>query len=257
MSPLTGAMTQWILIMAPGSDIGQAITRRLLEKGYGIIGLCRPNSMEFLNRLNHPLIHAIVCDYTNEDSVVEAYSEAKTHVESIAGMIHLVGGSLVTKSLLDLDLASFQLVMRVNLESAFLGGREAASWMSQTGGGNIIFFGSTTGIEPSAGKLAYGVAKAGVHNLTLSFAKETAALGIITNTIAPGYVMTPRHDRELDAKAEKKGVSRQSLEEQLQNKNVSKRIVTSEEILKAVDLLITTKAIQGQIISVDMGQVGF
>ncbi len=44
--------------------------------------------------------------------------------------------------------------------------------LKETGGGNIVFFGSTTGIEPSKGKLAYGVAKALVHNMTLSFALE-------------------------------------------------------------------------------------
>ncbi|MHA2501930.1 MAG: SDR family NAD(P)-dependent oxidoreductase [Candidatus Kariarchaeaceae archaeon] len=250
-------MVEWIMIMAPGSDIGQVVTHHLLEQGKGIIGLARPNSVSFLESLNHENIHIIPCEYTDEQSVKEAYQIARSKVDRISGLIHLVGGSLVTKSVLDLDLETLQLVMRVNFESAFLAGREAASWMQETGGGNIVFFGSTTGTEPSAGKLAYGVAKAAVHNLTLSFAKEVGPHNIMTNCIAPGYVMTPRHDRELDAKADKQGVTRRSLEEKLEKKNVTGRIVTSEEILSAVDLLLTTTGIQGQLLAVDLGQVGF
>ncbi|HKI82291.1 MAG TPA: SDR family oxidoreductase [Pseudodesulfovibrio sp.] len=250
-------MTTWIAVTAPGSDIGQAITRHLLDRGYGVIGLGRSSSLRFLEELGSDRVHAIACEYTQEQSMVAAFEEAAGRVDRIAGLVHLVGGSLLSRPLLDLELKDLRQVMAVNLDSAFLAGREAVRWMRRTGGGNVVLFGSTTGDEPSAGKLAYGVAKAAVHNLTKSLAQEAAAFGVMANTVAPGYVMTPRHERELDARAARKGVSREELEDLLRSKNVSGRIVRTAELLDVVELLLTTTAIQGQVIPVDLGQVGF
>lgn len=249
-------MTDWIVITAPGSDIGQVVTEYLLDEGYGIIGMGRQNSVDYLQSLDAEKLHIFSCNYTDEESMEHAFSMAKSKVNKIVGFIHFVGGSLLSKPYFQLDLTSFRKVMAVNLDSAFLAGREASRWMRDTGGGNIILFGSTTGIEPSAGKLAYGVAKAAVHNMTLSFALEGSEYDIIANTIAPAYVMTDRHDREISEKAEQKGIDEQKILEQLRSKNPLHRILDPDELLDTIDLLLTTTVIQGQVLRVDLGQVG-
>jgi len=186
----------------------------------------------------------------------QAFATARSEVDRIVGLIHLVGGSLVSRRLEMLDLATFKQVLAVNTDSTFLAGREAVRWMKETGGGNLIFFGSTTGFEPSAGKLAYGVAKAAVHTMTQSFALETSGDQIICNTIAPSYVMTERHQQEIASKVAAGASSRVELLEQLQAKNPLHQILDPSELLPTVDLLLHTKVIQGQILRVDLGQVG-
>ena len=247
---------KWIIITAPGGGVGQILTNYLLDNGYGVIGMGRGSSINFLKTLTSPNLHLIECDYTNETSMVDAFKQAKTLVDKIDGLVHLVGGSLITKSFLDIDLDSFNEVISVNTNSTLLAGREAAKWMKETGGGNIVFFGSTTGIEPSKGKLAYGVAKAAVHNMTLSFALEGSQYNILTNTIAPSYVLTQRHIDEIEIKAEKKGITVDEVMKQLGSKNPIGKILKTEELMDAVILLLTTKVIQGQTINVDLGQIG-
>jgi len=58
-------MTDWIVITAPGSGIGQSITPYLLGQGYGILGMGRQSSLEYLQTLDFADIHAIACDYTS------------------------------------------------------------------------------------------------------------------------------------------------------------------------------------------------
>ena len=173
--------------------------------------------------------------------MVDAFKQAKNLVDKIDGLVHLVGGSLITKSFLDIDLDSFNEVISVNTNSTLLAGREAAKWMKETGGGNIVFFGSTTGIEPSKGKLAYGVAKAAVHNMTLSFALEGSQYNILTNTIAPSYVLTQRHIDEIEIKAEKKGITVDEVMKQLGSKNPLGKVLKTEELMDTC-LLYTSDA---------------
>jgi 3-oxoacyl-[acyl-carrier protein] reductase len=60
---------------------------------------------------------------------------------------------------------------------------------------SIINVGSIAGRNGgSAGSGVYAAAKAAVHSLTRSMAKELAAQGVRVNAIAPGVIHTPFHD---------------------------------------------------------------
>ncbi len=64
--------------------------------------------------------------------------------------------------------------------------------MIAAGGGSIINFGSITWMLGQGGMVAYSTAKAAVHGLTRSLARDLGAHGIRVNAIAPGWVMTKR-----------------------------------------------------------------
>jgi len=92
-------------------------------------------------------------------------------------------------------------VQTVNLKSVFLCVQAVIPAMRRQRYGRIINMGSVIGknggnarpwIDPAeqalSSSVAYGVAKAGVHTLTIFFARELAAQGITVNAIAPGPV---------------------------------------------------------------------
>ena len=56
--------------------------------------------------------------------------------------------------------------------------------------GVIINMGSIAGIEPQAGKIAYGSSKAAVMMMTQCLAKELGPSGITVNCVAPGVIDT-------------------------------------------------------------------
>ncbi|MHA2309350.1 MAG: SDR family NAD(P)-dependent oxidoreductase, partial [Candidatus Heimdallarchaeaceae archaeon] len=236
-----------ILIAAPGSGIGREITKNLLEDGYRVLGIGGEMSRHYSESLKEQnfKIDFIRCDYTSENSIVNAFQKAKTIVKRIAGMINFVGGSLISKAIQDISLEDFRKVLSLNLDSSFVIARETYKWMKAEGGGNIVFFGSTTGFKPSNNKLPYGVAKAGVHAMTWFFAQEGSQYNIVTNTISPGYVMTDRHIEEITIKAKSEKVSYENLVKKYREKNPLKRVLFPKEIYPLVKLLITTKHMQG------------
>jgi 3-oxoacyl-[acyl-carrier protein] reductase len=84
----------------------------------------------------------------------------------------------------------------LNLSSAFFCCQEAIAPMAAQGWGrivNISSVGARTG--GGAGSIPYHAAKAGLMALTKGLAKEVAANGITVNTVAPGIIETPFHDR--------------------------------------------------------------
>ncbi len=246
-----------ILIAAPGSGIGKIVTEKLVKDYFRVIGIGGKNSKEFVEVLNQNdySIDFVECDYTSESSVIEAFNEVKILTPKIDGLIIFVGGSLISKPIEDVSYSDFRKVLAVNLDSTFLIGKEGYMWMQEQGGGNILFFGSTTGLKPSKKKMPYGVAKAAVHSLTLSFAQEGAEHKIVTNAIAPGYVMTDRHIDELKNKALESGDSYEDIILKIENKNPMKQSLKPEEIYPLIKLLLTTDHIQGQVIRIDSGQV--
>jgi len=80
----------------------------------------------------------------------------------------------------------------VNLRPMFFAAQAAAPSMIDAGGGSIINFGSITWMLGQGGMAGYSAAKAAVHGLTRSLARDLGKHGIRVNTIAPGWVMTKR-----------------------------------------------------------------
>lgn len=95
------------------------------------------------------------------------------------------------RALLDLGLADWERVLKVNLTGTFLCVQRAARIMSARGSGSIIIMGSTSGQRGAMARTAYGVSKAGVMQLTRIAATELGAHGVRVNAIAPGPVTTP------------------------------------------------------------------
>ncbi|SDY66579.1 SDR family NAD(P)-dependent oxidoreductase [Herbiconiux ginsengi] len=82
-------------------------------------------------------------------------------------------------------------VFAVNTRGAFLGSREAARRMAETGGGVIVNIVSTAGFQAAfPGMTAYVSSKHAVRGLTKSLALDLAPLGIRVLGVAPSYVPT-------------------------------------------------------------------
>lgn len=92
----------------------------------------------------------------------------------------------------DLDLADWDRVVRLNLDSAFLCAREAARAMIKRRSGAIVNVASIMGLVgntlyPNA---AYHATKGALVNLTRALAMEWVAQGIRVNAVAPTFVRT-------------------------------------------------------------------
>jgi glucose 1-dehydrogenase len=95
-------------------------------------------------------------------------------------------------SLLDTTEHQFDLVIGIDLKSAFFGAQLAAKQMiKQGGGGRIINVSSVHEDWPMPGNIAYCCAKGGVRMLTRTAGVELGPYGIQVVSVGPGAVNTP------------------------------------------------------------------
>lgn len=82
--------------------------------------------------------------------------------------------------------------MNTNLRHMFFAIQTVAPDMIAAGGGSIVNMGSNSWWEAGAGFPAYATAKAAIHGLTRTMARELGGHRIRVNTVVPGWIMTER-----------------------------------------------------------------
>jgi NAD(P)-dependent dehydrogenase (short-subunit alcohol dehydrogenase family) len=82
--------------------------------------------------------------------------------------------------------------MDTNLRHMFFAIQAVAPGMIKAGGGSIINLGSNSWWEAGGGFPAYATAKAAVHGLTRTMARDLGDHRIRVNTVVPGWIMTDR-----------------------------------------------------------------
>jgi NAD(P)-dependent dehydrogenase (short-subunit alcohol dehydrogenase family) len=102
-----------------------------------------------------------------------------------------VAGIAGATPLAELTVEELNRFMAVNLTGVMLGTKHAIRTMVPTGGGVILNWSSTGGMNGSRmPTAAYSASKAGVISLTKAAAIEYGTEGIRANTICPGFVET-------------------------------------------------------------------
>ncbi len=92
--------------------------------------------------------------------------------------------------LLEIDDASWQRIMDVNLTGVFLCAQEAGRVMAGSGGGAIVVTASTNAFWVESNLAHYNTSKGGVVAFVRSAAIDLARYGIRVNAVAPGVVLT-------------------------------------------------------------------
>ena len=121
---------------------------------------------------------------------------------AVAATVHRFGGLDVllygaadsdqAATVVEMDEAAWDRVIRVNLTGAFLMVKAAVPAMITRGGGSIILIASQLGRVGSASRPAYCATKGALIQLAKVLATDHAAQGIRANTLSPGAIETRR-----------------------------------------------------------------
>ena len=104
----------------------------------------------------------------------------------------LVNNAGITRDGLMMRMSEQQwdMVINVNLKSAFNFIHAVTPIMMKQKNGSIINMASVVGVSGNAGQANYSASKAGLIGLAKSIAKELGSRGIRANAIAPGFIIT-------------------------------------------------------------------
>jgi len=84
----------------------------------------------------------------------------------------------------------WDMVLTVNLKSAFILTKAVQRVMMKQRAGSIINMSSVVGVSGNAGQSNYSASKAGLIGFTKSIAQELGSRNIRCNAIAPGFIQT-------------------------------------------------------------------
>ena len=224
------------LVTGSTSGIGLGIACALAAAGSSIVlnGFGNPQEIAATrSRLGSEF--KVEVDYSPADmSKPEAIQDMVDGILNSSGRLDVVvnnAGIQHVAPIQEFPVEKWQLILAINLSSAFHTMRCALPSMREHGWGRIINIASAHGLVASPFKSAYVAAKHGLIGLTKVTALETAEDGITCNAICPGYVFTPLVEAQIEAQAKTHNIPReQVVRDVLLAQQPNKKFATVEEI---------------------------
>jgi NAD(P)-dependent dehydrogenase (short-subunit alcohol dehydrogenase family) len=183
-------------------------------------------------------------DVTKKNNVEKVFKKIKKKYETI-DIVIITSGIGMNEKAIKFKEKDIDNILNVNLKGTILCNQIAGRIMVKQKSGKIINIGSIGGhLTHTLASMPYAASKAGVHQITRSFAAELAEYNINVNAIAPAWVNTP-----MIAGKEK------SYYERIYRNTPFGRMLETEELLGAAIFLATDASnfVTGQTIFVDGG----
>jgi 3alpha(or 20beta)-hydroxysteroid dehydrogenase len=133
------------------------------------------------------------CTFVRQDVTREEdWASAVRVAEALGGLHGMINNAGIYRpaSLMETDVALFDLHTRVNQLGCFLGMKAVVPLMERSGGGSIVNISSVAGLRGSPGAFAYSATKWALRGMTKSAAIDLAGRGIRVNSIHPGPIDT-------------------------------------------------------------------
>jgi 3-oxoacyl-[acyl-carrier protein] reductase len=192
------------VVTGAGSGIGRATAEVLAGAGANVVcGDLDAASADETVKLITEAGGKAVAQRTNVASKGEVDALVDRAVSEFGRLdvIANVAGIASDGALIDASEAELDKVISVNLKGVLFGCQAAIRVMKEQGGGSIINVSSTAIDTPAPAYGIYAITKAGVAQMTKTFAFEAGRFGIRVNTVAPGMTVsgfTARHIYEPD-----------------------------------------------------------
>lgn len=191
--------TPWLagkkaFITAAGQGIGRATALMFASEGAKVVA-CDINQVALAELEKVEGIHTIKLDVTDTEALERFASNY-----SDFNVLFNCAGLVAHGTILECDVADWQLSMDLNVKSMYQLSKLLLPNMIANGGGSIINMASVaSSIKGVANRFAYGTSKAAVIGLTKSIAADFINHGIRCNAICPGTVDSPSlHQRLKD-----------------------------------------------------------
>jgi 3-oxoacyl-[acyl-carrier protein] reductase len=182
------------IITGAARGIGKAIALKLASEGANIAftdlvidenGLATEREIQSLG----VQVQGYVSNAANFEDAHKVVEEVHKNFGRIDILVNNAG---ITRDglMMRMNEQQWDMVINVNLKSAFNLIHAVTPVMMKQKGGSIINMASVVGLSGNAGQANYAASKAGMIALAKSVAKELGSRGIRANAIAPGFIIT-------------------------------------------------------------------
>ena len=182
------------LVTSSTRGIGFASALKLAQCGATVyLGVRRVNdTQEICDKYPEFNMIPIYFDAYEEDTYKSMIDEIIEKEGKIDILVNNFGTSTPNK---DLDLINteeeyFFNTIKANVGTVFSISKNAIPHMIENGGGSIINISSIGGVVPDISRIAYGVSKSAINNITKQMAMQYARYGIRVNAVLPGMTTT-------------------------------------------------------------------
>ncbi len=191
-----------LIVTGGSSGIGAAVARLAATRGYAVaINYSRDDAAAYavvaeIGALGGSAI-AVRGDVSHEADVVELFASATRELGPVTALVNNAGITGPLARLDEIDAATIERVLAVNVTGSMLCAREAVKRMSTKhggAGGAIVNVSSAASRLGSGGEfIHYAVSKGAIDTLTIGLAREVATEGIRVNAVSPGLIDTGIH----------------------------------------------------------------
>jgi len=236
-----------VLVTGASRGIGRSIALTLCRAGFDVVAASPEiesnEAMAEEMRACSGEAMTLNLDVSSAESVKAGFAKvlaAKTRIDVLVNNAGVTRDGLAVR----MKPADWDLVMKINLQGAFLCTQQVLPGMMKNRWGRIVNITSVVGQAGAAGQANYAASKAGLIGLTKALAQEMASRNITVNAVAPGYIATDM-TKVLPDQVKEKILAGVPLG----------RMGTPEDIAAAVKFLASEDAsyITGQVLAVNGG----
>jgi NAD(P)-dependent dehydrogenase (short-subunit alcohol dehydrogenase family) len=178
------------VITGAGSGMGRASAEVFVREGARVVAADISGAEKDTAAAIGRNVLPVHCDVTQEAEVEAAIRAAVEEFGRVDAVLN-VAGIAAHSALADTTPEEYERVMAVDLKGVMLGTKHGIRTMLPTGGGAIVNWSSTGGMNGSRLPTSvYSAAKAGVISFTKAAAIEYGTQGIRANAICPGFIET-------------------------------------------------------------------
>jgi dihydromonapterin reductase/dihydrofolate reductase len=188
MSPIFN--TAPILITGAGRRVGLHCAERLLDEGQPVIVSYRSESQGVQRLREHGAV-ALQADFSSEAGILAFIAELKRNTDCLRAIVHNASDWLSEPP--GAEGETFQHLFNVHMLAPYLINLHGEELLRRSTPADIVHISDDVTRKGSARHIAYSASKAGLDNLTLSFAARFAP-HVKVNGIAPALVLFHEHD---------------------------------------------------------------
>ncbi len=252
------------VVTGASQGIGLATALTLRAEGARVVAVSRSISPELAAGLDDALVH-VSADLATPEGPARAVAAAVERFGRLDVLVNNAGGpppgvTMPRFSFDQLDDDDWTAMLDFNVLSTVRAIRAALPHLLERGG-SIVNVSSTHAHVPSGVNVDYGVAKAGINNLTQALSEEFGPRGVRVNTVSPGPVRTPWWTKEggaADVLAQATGSDRDTVLDKsaaVMMNLTTGRLIDPQEIADVIVLLASPRSASttGSDVVVDAG----